>query len=68
MYSQALTLAGACAEQQPTGMPRKMRWLLMQVGEFPLPVAIGRRSIGWFEDEIDDWIARRPRCSYPKRE
>jgi hypothetical protein len=25
-------------------------------------------EIGWFEDEIDDWIARRPRCTYPQRE
>lgn len=38
----------------------------MKRGEFPLPIEIGppggRSSrIAWIEDEIIDWIARRPR-------
>jgi len=31
-------------------------------GEFPLPVKIGRRAIGWRSDEITKWILSRPRA------
>ena len=38
-------------------------WLYDKVrsGEFPDPVQIGERSVGWFEHEIDAWLASRPR-------
>ncbi len=30
-------------------------------GTFPQPVKLGPRSIGWFEHEIDEWLANLPR-------
>lgn len=27
-------------------------------GAFPKPVAIGRRAVGWFEDELADFLER----------
>ena len=38
-------------------------WIYSKVasGEFPAPVSIGARSVGWLESEIDLWIANRPR-------
>ena len=33
--------------------------------EFPLPVKLGQRDRGWFEDELADWIERRPRMQEP---
>ena len=27
--------------------------------DFPRPIALGPRSVGWIEEEVDDWIAAR---------
>jgi len=36
----------------------------MPIHNFPAPVELGPNSIGWFEDEIDDWLAARRRRTY----
>jgi prophage regulatory protein len=38
-------------------------WIYAEVaaGRFPRPIEIGARSVGWIEDEVDAWIASRPR-------
>ena len=38
------------------------RWI--KAGKFPPPVEIGPNRIGWFEDEIEDWLSSRPRRTY----
>lgn len=30
-------------------------------GNFPQRVSLGANAIGWYEDEIQDWIDNRPR-------
>jgi prophage regulatory protein len=35
-------------------------------GTFPLPVSLGLRSVGWYADEVDAWIAARPRAPVSK--
>jgi prophage regulatory protein len=42
-----------------TGYRRSTLYLLIQRGEFPPPVALGRRARAWPSDEIDRWIAER---------
>jgi predicted DNA-binding transcriptional regulator AlpA len=37
--------------------------MFMSRGEFPLQVVLSARSVGWRSDEIDQWIASRPRRS-----
>lgn len=32
-------------------------------GDFPAPVSLGGRRVGWREAEVDDWIASRPRVA-----
>lgn len=32
-----------------------------KAGEFPAPVQISPHRIGWFEDEIDAWVAALPK-------
>lgn len=29
--------------------------------DFPQPVRLGANAVGWYEDEIDAWLASRPR-------
>ena len=34
---------------------------------FPEPVQIGPHKIGWYEDEIEEWLESRPRGFMPVR-
>jgi prophage regulatory protein len=40
---------------------RSTAWRKARAGEFPASVVIGENSIGWYLDEIEAWIADRPR-------
>lgn len=40
-----------------TGLSRSSIYAKVRTGEFPKPVSIGIRSIGWIESEIQQWIA-----------
>ena len=35
----------------------------MRAGRFPEPVKVGPQGVRWKQDEIDEWIASRPRAS-----
>ena len=39
-----------------TGLPRSTIYLKMKMGAFPWRVKLGPHSVGWYEDEIQDWI------------
>jgi prophage regulatory protein len=32
-------------------------------GEFPKPISLGARAVGWLESEIEAWIAARVQAS-----
>ncbi len=50
--------------QERTQLSRVQRWRRVRSGTFPVPVQLGPNSIGWYEDEIEAWIAARPRVAY----
>ena len=39
----------------------------IQAGEFPAPLSLGARAVGWREDEVQAWIDSRPRVIEPQR-
>ena len=41
-----------------TGYGRTQLADKIAAGEFPAPVKLGPRAVGWFEDEIADWQDR----------
>jgi prophage regulatory protein len=47
-----------------TRRSRTQRWRDIRKGTFPPPIELGPNSIGWFEDEIDEWLATRRRRTY----
>ena len=47
-----------------TQRSRVQCWRDIKAGKFPAPVQLGPNSVGWFEDEIDAWLAARPRRMY----
>ncbi len=44
-----------------TQRSRASRWRDEKAGRFPRRVCIGQNAIGWFEDEIMEWLETRPR-------
>jgi prophage regulatory protein len=45
------------------GLSRSTLYNRMAAGEFPSPIALGARSVGWVESEINAWIAARINAS-----
>lgn len=45
--------------QDRTGLSRSTIYLHIQKGTFPKPIKLGERSVGWLENEIDDWLESR---------
>lgn len=43
-----------------TGLSRSTLYLKVSRGEFPAPLALGERAVGWEENAVADWIASRP--------
>lgn len=60
MQRKILRLAGVA---EVTGKPRSSIYQDMNEGTFPRPVKLGDRgsrgAVGWFEDEIAEWLAAR---------
>ena len=42
-----------------TGLSRSTLYFMISEGEFPKPVKIGRRAVGWPESRISTWLATR---------
>jgi prophage regulatory protein len=42
-----------------TGLSRSSIYLWISKGNFPSPVSLGARAVGWVESEVDDWVAHR---------
>lgn len=39
-----------------TGLARSTVYKYIALGEFPKPVRLGGRSVGWLEEEVCQWI------------
>lgn len=55
--------------QSCTGLPLSSLYGLIQRGEFPAPIKLSARRVGWRSDEVDQWIAKRTaeRDAQPRR-
>lgn len=42
-----------------TGLSRSTIYLAIKNDQFPKPIYLGMRSVGWLESEIDGWISDR---------
>lgn len=45
-----------------TGLTRSPLYELMSDGDFPRPVKLGRRAVGWKSSEVEQWIEGRERA------
>lgn len=42
-----------------TGLSRSTIYAWVQAGEFPRPVALGARLVGWRETDVQGWLEAR---------
>jgi prophage regulatory protein len=47
--------------QSFTGVSRSALYSMLRRGEFPRPVKIGDRAIGWRQTDLEAWIESLPR-------
>ena len=53
-------IRGSIVDQR-TGLSPSIRYELEEKGEFPARRRISARAVGYYEDEVDEWIETRPR-------
>lgn len=49
------TILRRAAVERLTGLPRSTLYAKVAAGEFPKPIKLGARSVGWFERDIAAW-------------
>jgi prophage regulatory protein len=42
-----------------TGLSRSTIYAAMAAGDFPHPVKLGARAVGWFESDVTAWLESR---------
>jgi prophage regulatory protein len=42
-----------------TGLSRSTLYLKVSRGEFPGPISLGPRAVGWLESDVSQWIAEQ---------
>jgi prophage regulatory protein len=50
-----------------TGLSRSTIYHYVKNGEFPKPVALGPRAVGWLESAVSEWIAQRVKIAHDDR-
>lgn len=49
-----------------SGLARSTLYDKMSKGEFPKPISLGPRAVGWIADEVEQWIQDRIEESRPE--
>jgi prophage regulatory protein len=47
------------AVEARTGLSRSTIYLMMSRGDFPKPIRLGERAVGWSELTISEWLNSR---------
>ena len=47
------------AIKEQTGLSRSTIYLRIKKGNFPKPISLGDRAVGWLEKDINDWLEQR---------
>lgn len=42
-----------------TGLSRSSIYVKMGRGEFPKPISLGDRAVGWLQSDIEKWLQQR---------
>jgi prophage regulatory protein len=50
-------LAKVLTVKELTGLSRSTIYLRVSKNEFPSPISLGARAVGWIESEIEAWLS-----------
>ena len=56
---QALTILRRKQVEARVGLKRSSIYVKVKAGEFPAPVRLGVRAVGWVESSVDEWLRAR---------
>ncbi len=51
--------------KQRTGLSRSTIYALIKAKQFPQPITLGARAVGWLESDVSEFIAERVAASRP---
>lgn len=51
------------AVKELTGLSRSTIYLRISKSEFPSPISLGGRAVGWVEEDIDLWLTQKVEAS-----
>ena len=54
------------AVKELTGLSRSTIYLRISNNEFPAPVSLGGRAVGWVEADINNWLSEKIEASRAK--
>jgi len=43
-----------------TGLSRSTIYHMIKTNEFPRPIRLGQRAVGWLQSDITSWLDQRP--------
>lgn len=46
-----------------TGLPKSSLYALIAKGDFPKPIKIGARAVGWLDRDVNAWIEKQVAAS-----
>jgi len=46
-----------------TGLSRSTIYLRISRNEFPSPISLGGRAVGWLEKDVENWLAEKIEAS-----
>jgi prophage regulatory protein len=49
--------------KQTTGLSRSTIYLRISKNEFPTPISLGGRAVGWLETDINNWLSEKVEAS-----
>jgi prophage regulatory protein len=53
--------------RRTSGYSKSRLYVLIANGQFPAPVKLGDRAVGWISTEIEEWVASRIAASRPAK-
>jgi prophage regulatory protein len=66
MMSNSRVIIRSAETMRRTGYSASTINRLEKKNQFPQRVQLGERAIGWYEDEVDEWVRNRVRGSGPR--
>lgn len=62
IFQQPVALLRMTKVENLVGFKKSTIYSLIRTGDFPTPIQVGARRIGFRSDEIDRWVKSRPRA------